>query len=288
MSANNISGKTAVCGIIGDPVEHTVSPAMHNAAFQHLGLDFVYVPFRVRKEDLGQAIRGVKALNIRGLNVTIPHKIAVMPFLDWIDAVPEKIGGVNTIINRDGELLGYNTDASGFRHALQAEKIKPEGEKVVILGAGGAAHAIAFILADKGANLTVINRNLGRAQDLADLISTTFSRDVKALESGRDNLKTALEGADILVNTTSVGMSPRSEATPLPADLLRPDLVIFDIIYNPLQTRLLTEAEKKGARVIGGIEMLVWQGAAAFELWTGQAAPVDIMRQASMEAVEKG
>lgn len=286
MKTNKISGKTEVCGIIGDPIEHTVSPAMHNAAFRHLGLDFVYVPFKVKSENLELAIQGMKALNIRGLNVTIPHKVAVMPFLNEVDSLSEKIGSVNTIVNRDSELKGHNTDAAGFWYALQAEEIMPAGKKVVVLGAGGASRAIVFMLADRGAELTIMNRTQSRAQALANMASNAFRKDIKALELSQKNLKLAIKEAEILVNTTSIGMSPDDEETPVPARLLKSSLFVFDIIYNPQQSRLLTEARKIGARTVGGMEMLVQQGAAAFELWTGQKPPINIMRNAAIKAME--
>jgi shikimate dehydrogenase len=278
-----VSGSTRVCGIIGSPVEHTVSPAMQNAAFRSAGLDYIYVPFPVKKGELGKAIEGMRALNIRGLNVTIPHKIEVIPFLDEIDALAEKIGAVNTIVNEDGNLKGYNTDASGFLRALLADKIKPEGKNIGILGAGGAARAIAFILADRGANLTILNRHPGPASELADRINGYFRREVMALELTKDNLKISLQTNDILVNTTSVGMTPDLKDTPVPVTYLKRRQVVFDIIYNPLKTRLLEGAEKRGAKTISGIEMLVWQGAAAFELWTGVKAPVEIMRESALK-----
>jgi shikimate dehydrogenase len=279
---------TDVCAIIGNPVAHSISPAMQNAAFQDMGLNYVYVPFKVKPEDLSQAIRGVKALNIRGLNVTMPHKVEIIPFLDELDPLAENIGAVNTIVNDSGWLKGYNTDASGFLKALLSEGIKPEKKNVVILGAGGAARAIAFILLDKGSNLTILNRHLDLAKRLADRIFQLFRREVIALELGRENLKESLSAADILINTTSVGMTPENDNTPVPARLLKSKLVVFDIIYNPIKTRLLYEAEKKGAKVIGGLEMLVWQGAAAFELWTGRKAPVQVMKNAALKASGSG
>src|SRR4030042_289622 len=162
MNNSAVSGKTVICGVIGDPIEHTMSPVMHNAAFRELGLDYVYVPFRVRREQLDRAIEGMRALNIRGLNVTIPHKVAVIPLLDELDPLAEKIGAVNTITNDDGILTGSTTDATGFLQALLEEGIQPEGENIAILGAGGAAKGIAFILAERGANLTILNRHLDR------------------------------------------------------------------------------------------------------------------------------
>jgi len=276
-----VSGKTRICGLIGDPVEHSMSPAMQNAAFQELALDYIYVPFRVKSTELGQAIAGMRALNIRGLNVTVPHKVAVVQFLDKLDPLAEKIGAVNTIFNDDGVLTGYNTDATGFLQALLAREIEPAGKRAVILGAGGAARAIAFILAERGATLLILNRalELDWAKDLASRISQTFAQEVKALELSRKNLAVVLKKADILVNATSVGMIPLINETPVPGDLLRPDLIVYDIVYNPMKTRLLREAEAVGASTISGVDMLVWQGALAFEKWTGVKAPVDLMKR---------
>ena len=289
MSDNRISGKTNLCGVIGDPIEHTMSPAMHNAAFREKGIDYLYAAFRVKKEELGKAIEGMRALNIKGLNVTIPHKVEVIPFLDELDPLAEKIGAVNTIVNQDGVLKGYNTDASGFLQSLLEKGIEPEGKNVVILGAGGASRAISLILADSNANLTILNRllELGWAIELADRISKVFGREVKALELNRENLAEPLAKADILVNATSVGMSPDIDQTPVDSDLLRPKLVVFDIVYNPIKTRLLREAEAAGAETISGVEMLVWQGALAFEKWTSQKAPVDLMRKETVRLLKE-
>ncbi len=288
MKGMTISGKTRLCGIIGDPVEHTMSPAMHNIAFKKLALDYLYVPFRVKKEELGEAIKGTRALNIRGLNVTIPHKVAVLQFLDELDPLAEKIGAVNTIVNDDGVLKGYNTDAGGFLRALLEKGIKPEGKKVVILGAGGAARAVSFILADRDAHLVILNRRLELdwAKELAGRISQLFHQEVAALELTRENLRRVLAKADILVNATSAGMSPDIDGTSVPAELLRPGLVVYDIVYNPIKTRLLKEAEAAGAHTIGGLDMLVWQGALAFEKWTGQKAPVELMEKEAVKLLE--
>jgi shikimate dehydrogenase len=280
-----ISGKTKVCGIIGDPIEHTISPAMHNAAFLQAGLDYVYVPFRVKKEELGAAIRGMRAFNMRGANVTLPHKVAVISYLDELDPLAERIGAVNTIVNEEGTLRGYNTDASGFRRAIEAEKIEIKEKNIVVIGAGGASRAIAFVLTDRGANLTILNRHPESAQALAGCILETFRTEINARELNEANLKASLDGADLIVNTTSVGMVPGTDETPVPSKLLKPGQSIFDIIYNPLKTRLLIEAERQGARTIGGIEMLVQQGAAAFELWSGIKAPLECMREAAIRAV---
>ena len=289
--ANNlvISGKTRLCGIIGDPIEHTMSPVMHNAAFRQVGVDYLYVPFRVRQEELAKAIDGVRALNIRGLNVTIPHKVAVIRFLDKLDHLAKKIGAVNTIVNDNGVLTGYNTDGAGFLQALLEKGIEPEGKSIVILGAGGASRAISFFLADRGGNLVILNRllELDWAKDLARRISQTFSKEVEALELNRENLARVLDRADIVVNATSMGMTPNIDETPVTSDLLKPDLTVFDIVYNPIKTRLLREAEAAGARTISGLDMLVWQGALAFEKWTGLKAPVELMREEVTKVLEK-
>ena len=285
MESSVISGKTKICGVIGDPIEHTMSPVMHNAAFKELGMDYLYVPFRVREEELGEAIEGMRALNIRGLNVTIPHKVAVIPLLDELDPLVQKIDAVNTIVNDDGVLKGYNTDATGFLQALLERGIKPEGKSVVILGAGGASRAISFILAERGAHLVILNRNSDRAEELAGRISQAFKNGVKALKLDEENLSAVLDSADILVNTTSVGMGTAIDEAPLPARLLKPGLVVFDIVYNPIKTRLLREAETAGAQTINGVDMLAWQGALAFEKWTGQKAPVELMIKEAIKAL---
>lgn len=284
MKDTDISGKTTVCGVIGDPIEHTMSPAMHNAAYQAMGIDFIYVAFRVASAELKHAIAGMKALNIRGLNVTIPHKVAVIPFLDHLDPLAEKIGAVNTIVNEQGVLTGYNTDASGFLQALTEKGIQLAGKRVVLLGAGGAARAISFILAENGVSLTILNRKqeLSWADDLAHRLTLDYGMKVGVAELTTENLRQSLAQTAILVNATSVGMSPRAAESPVPADLLFSHMVVFDAVYNPFRTRLLREAEAAGARTISGLEMLVWQGAIAFEKFTGQKAPVDLMRQSAL------
>jgi shikimate dehydrogenase len=289
MSNTGISGTTKLCGVIGDPIEHTMSPVMHNAAFRETGLDYVYTAFRVRSEELGEVIGGIRAMNIRGLNVTIPHKVAVIPFLDEVDALAEKIGAVNTIVNDSGVLKGYNTDASGFLQALLEKGIDPQGKRVLVLGAGGASRAVSLALGERGARLFIFNRveELDWAYELAARVGWHSEHEAKAGELHRQNLAGVLPSMDILVNTTSVGMSPETDRTPVDADLLRPDLVVFDIVYNPLKTRLLREAEAAGAQIIAGIDMLAWQGALAFEKWTGVQAPVDLMKIEAVRLLEK-
>jgi len=289
MSDKEISGKTKICALIGDPVEHTMSPVMHNAAYKKLGLDYVYIPFRVAPEQLAAAVDGLRALNVCGFNVTIPHKVSIIPMLDGLDPLAEKVGAVNTVVNNDGELRGYNTDADGFLKALLEREVEPAGKNVVVLGAGGASRAITYILADRGASLTILNRQmeLDWAENIAELISEDFGRVVRVLELCNEYLAQALERADILVNATSVGMSPAGDESPVPAELLKDNLIVFDVVYNPVMTRLLGEAKAAGARTIGGIDMLAWQGALAFEKWTGQSAPLDLMRKEAIKMLER-
>ncbi|TET26402.1 MAG: shikimate dehydrogenase [Dehalococcoidia bacterium] len=276
-----MSGKTKICGVIGDPIEHTMSPAIHNAAFNKLGLDYVYLPFQVKKEELGRAIEGMRGLNIKGLSVTIPHKVAVIILLDELDHNAERIGAINTITNDNGVLKGYNTDAGGFRQALLEKGVTPEGKNIVILGAGGVSRTISFTLAEEGARLVILNRllELDWAKELASRLSLIFNREFPALELVEGNLAKAIERADILVNATSVGMSPNVNETLVPARLLKPGLVVFDVVYNPIKTMLLKEAEAAGAEIISGVDMLVWQGALAFKMWTGVEAPLELMRE---------
>jgi shikimate dehydrogenase len=280
-----VTGKTKICGVIGDPVEHTISPAMQNAAFEAMGLDYFYLPFRVESKELENAVQGARAMQMRGLNVTIPHKVAVLAFLDELDNIAENLGAVNTIVNNEGCLKGYNTDASGFYQALIGAGVNPSGKNITILGAGGAARAVSFVLADRGASMTILNRDEGRAEKLADSLMRLFRREVVVGGLQKKNLIKTLDTTEILINTTSVGMLPQSGASPIPVGLIKKGQVVFDIIYNPGKTALLTEAEEAGAKTIGGIEMLVQQGAAAFELWTGRKAPVEVMRRAALEAL---
>jgi len=264
-----------------------MSPVMHNAAFKNEGVDYVYLPFRVKKEELGKAIEGMRALNIRGLNITIPHKVAVIQFLDELDPLADKIGAVNTIVNDDGVLTGYNTDATGFLQALLERGIEPRGKSVVILGAGGASRAISFILAERGSSLVILNRTWNKAKVCADRIAEIFQSEATALKLNRENLAAALSQADILINATSVGMSPNINETPVTSNLLKPSLVVFDIVYNPIKTRLQREAEAVGAKTISGLDMLVWQGALAFEKWTGLKAPVGVMREKVIDVLQR-
>lgn len=286
MKTWSVSEKTSLVGLFGDPVAHSVSPAMQNAAFRALGLDFIYIPFRVKKADLPHAVNAVRALNIRGLNVTIPHKVDIIPLLDELTPLAREIGSVNAVVNDDGRLKGYNTDAEGFVYSLLEHEIEPEGKNVVMLGAGGAARSIAFALASRGANLIILNRTPASAAKCAADVTAATGQAVEVLALDARNLADAMERGDIVVNATSVGMHPVRNETLLDAKLIRSSMVVVDIVYNPPRTRLLMEAEKAGATTINGMEMLVRQGAMAFEKWTGKTAPLAIMRKEAVQAVK--
>lgn len=277
-----IDTKTRLCGLLGNPVEHSLSPAIHNAAFQKLGLNYVYLAFRV--DDLPGAIRGIRALgNVRGFSVTLPHKVTVLPLLDEVETTAKHIGSVNTIVVEDGKLLGYNTDATGALRALTDAGVPLRGQRVLMLGSGGAARAIAFALgmseAGTGiAGLTILGIEEAERHALAqDLRAKTPLR----VEDGpltEDALRRAIGEAQILLHCTPVGMHPKVEETGVPGVLLKPHLTVMDIVYNPLETRLLREAKAAGCRTIRGLEMFLNQAVAQFELWTKQRAPADVMR----------
>jgi shikimate dehydrogenase len=277
-----ISGKTRVCAIIGDPVEHSLSPLMHNAAFEELGLKLVYLAFKVTRNGLKDAISGARSLGLLGLNVTMPHKNTVIKYLDETDSTAKAIGAVNTILNEQGKLIGYNTDGKGAMIALKENSISTEEKKMLILGAGGAAKAIAFQAAQEVEELVIINRTSEKAEKLAELLCNKFGNKVKGGTLSAEVLKEELKTTDILVNATSVGMHPDVNSSPVPSDLLRSDLCVMDIIYNPLETKLVKDAKSVGAKVVLGLEMLLYQGAIAFEIWTNCSAPVEVMKKAAL------
>ena len=277
----NIKGSTNIVGLIGHPVEHSFSPPMHNAAFESLGMDYAYVAFDVNPNDLKSAIEGADALNIKGFNVTIPHKIEVMQHLDELDEVARLIGAVNTIDFKN--LKGYNTDGIGAVRAIE-EVTSIENKNVVVAGAGGASRAISFYLSKFGASsLTILNRNLDKAQNLArDILASDLIGDVKSDSISENN--TYLKDADILVDTTPLGMDPHIDDEPIAkADAMHEDLVVFDAVYNPNETVLIKEAIKADAKPIYGIKMLLYQGAESFKIWTGRDAPIDVMEKALNE-----
>lgn len=274
-----INAHTQFCGVIGNPVEHSLSPAIHNAAFQKLGLNFVYLAFRV--EAIGDAIKGLRALgNFRGASVTIPHKVAAVPFLDSVEQTARHIGAINTIVAEGGTLTGYNTDATGALRALREGGVALKGQRVVMLGSGGAARAIAFALgAEAGIErLTILGiDDRERTALVQDLRSKTgMAAQEFPLDEGM--LRKVLPDTQVLIHCTPMGMSPNVQGTAVPAPLLHAGLTVMDIVYNPRETQLLRSAKAAGCRVIPGLEMFLHQAAAQFELWTNQTAPADVMR----------
>ncbi len=283
----NISGKTRVCGVIGDPIEHTLSPIMHNAAFNALGLDYVFLAFKVKTAEVETAIDGMRALKIRGLNVTMPHKTSVIKHLDRVDLSAQIVNSVNTILNKENLLFGFNTDGIGALKALKENGVQLKGRKVLLLGAGGAARAIAYTLAKEADELAVLNRTVKQAQELARLLQKSLNKKVVAGSLSPKDIQSSIRDSDILVNATSVGMKPKTDESPIPSKLLRSNMAVMDIVYNPLETKLAKEAKEMGAKVVSGVEMLIYQGAESFTLWTGKAAPVEVMKQAALNHLQK-
>ncbi|NQX65322.1 shikimate dehydrogenase [Paenibacillus alba] len=275
--SRTIDSHTILYGVFGDPIRHSRSPIMLNRAFQEANINAVYAAFHVRPDELGDAVRGIRALGYRGINVTIPHKVEVMQYLDEIDEGAQIVGAVNTIVNENGKLIGYNTDGIGYvRSLLEETGIELTGKSVLLLGAGGAARGVAYALAKEGAGcIYIANRTKERAVELAETISVY----TKAIGLGLDELEEVVDGVQFVLNTTSAGMHPLVDELPMPTELLREHHLVSDLIYNPRITRLLREAEAKGARIHGGLGMFIYQGAFAFEYWTGTPAPVAAMRQ---------
>jgi shikimate dehydrogenase len=259
--------------VIGNPIGHSLSPLMHNSALAHSGQAGCYLAFRV--EDIAAAVNGIRSLGIGGASITIPHKVSVMEYLDEVDPMAADIGAVNTIVNRDGILHGYNSDCAGAVNAL-SEKTAIKGKDVAVIGAGGAARAIGFGLIQEGGTVTIINRSSSRGEKLAGDLGCRF----KPLSQ----LKTL--PCQIVVNTTPIGMTPDVDSTPLSPQLLDADMVVMDMVYNPLRTRFLKEAQSIGCATVDGVSMFVYQGAVQFELWTGKKAPVDVMRRVVLEELE--
>ena len=276
-----IDTSTQLCAVIGNPVEHSLSPAIHNAAFQAAGLNFVYVAFRV--EDVAGCLAGMRALEgFRGMSVTIPHKLAVMPHLDEIDPLAQRVGSVNTIVKEQGRLIGSTTDGPGTLRAFRDAHVPLEGKRVLFLGAGGAVRAVAFAMAEQSgaSQVTLLGRSPQKVKALKRDLEATSPVPVFS-GSLETDLERAVAEHDVLIQGTPTGMHPAStQETLVPQAWLRPELVVFDMVYRPLETRLLLEARETGCQTIGGIEMLLNQAVLQFETWTGIAAPYPAMRQA--------
>ena len=298
-----VDGKTKILGVIGDPIEHTFSPAMHNAGLNELGLNYIYLPFHVKEDMLGECIQGAKAMGIKGLNVTIPHKTNVIKHLDDIDSVASMIGAVNTIqfnfnennesSNQNNESMvttkGFNTDGYGCVRAIE-EKTSIKDKKVSITGAGGAARAVAFQIANSGIDeLSILNRNLSKAQSLANDLKTNLKSidiDISINAYDLEELKRELSDSDIFIDTTPIGMYPNVDDKPVAsADMLHEDLLVNDIVYTPMKTSLIREAELANAEVVYGYKMLLYQGIRSFEIWLGREAPADVMENALLDVL---
>ena len=269
-----IDSNTRLYAVMGNPVGHSLSPVMHNAAFRQTGHNGVYVALRVT--DLPGAVAGIRALNIRGCSVTIPHKVAIMDLLDHVDPVARQIGAVNTIVNEDGRLGGFNSDSPGALAAL-LEKTPVSKRRVAVIGAGGAARALAHGVKAHGGRLTIVNRSEEKGRRLAIGLESDFCPLVDF--SG--------VGYDILINSTSVGMVPQADQMPVSHACLRPGMTVMDIVYNPLETRLLSAAREAGCTVVDGVAMFVHQGAIQFERWTGKKAPVQLMKKTVLATLGK-
>ncbi len=277
-----ITGHTGLIALLGSPVSHSLSPLMHNEAFRLLGLDLVYLCFDVTEETLEEAVTGLKRCSIRGFNLTMPNKNRILPLLDTLSPAARLIGAVNTVVNENGRLTGHNTDGLGFVSALGEEGIAVEGRTVTLLGAGGAATAIVTQLALDGAGpIHVLFRPESRFAPRMYALKEQLEKETGAtlcLES-MDALEEALAGSSLLINATNVGMAAQEGQSLVPASLLRRDLFVADVIYNPRQTRLLLDAREAGCRSMNGLGMLLHQGAAAFRLWTGQEMPLEAIRE---------
>jgi shikimate dehydrogenase len=270
-----INSDTVLFAVFGDPVSHSLGPVMHNTALSELQYNGAYLAFRIK--DIGKAVSGIKAFGVRGVSITIPHKVLVMDFLDELDDTAKKIGAVNTIINRKGVLAGYNSDGLGAVKAI-FEKTTIKDKNVVILGAGGSARAIGFAVISEGGRVTIVNRTPAKGEKLAKDLDADFQP-----ISGLKKIQ-----CHILINTTPVGMFPDVDAMPVRKQDLNNTMVVMDIVYNPLKTRLLRAAEAIGCRTIDGVSMFVYQGAFQLELWTGMKAPVQVMKKAVINVLDKG
>ena len=268
-----INGKTRIIGIIGENIENSLSPLIHNQIILKHFLNFCYLPFQVAETDLNKAIQGIKALNIRGANITFPYKEKIIKFLDEVEESARRIRAVNTIVNNKGILTGYNTDVIGFKKSLQEDgKFVIKEKKAVILGAGGAARAVVYaLLEEEIEEICIFNRTLEKAKKIKQDLSSFFPKShIRVFPLEKEDLKDKIEKSHLLVNSTSIGMALRVDNTPLPDEkLFHPNLLVYDLIYHPAKTLFLRQAEKSGAKIINGLPMLVYQGIESFYLWTG-------------------
>ena len=274
-----IDTNTSLVALLGYPLEHSLSPLMHNTIFKELNLNYRYLPIEIKENNLAELINAFRFMNIIGFNVTKPHKIKVMEYLDEIDELTEKIAAVNTVKKVNGKLVGYNTDGIGFIKSFEEElDSKIKNKSFLILGAGGASRSIAFNLANKGAEkIIIIAKHYDYGSQLCSGINELGKTSALHFNLKRSKIKEALKRVDVLINATGVGMYPEVNKSPIDKELLNDDLIVCDLIYNPLKSKLLEDAEEIGARTLNGLGMLIYQGAEAFKIWTGKEAPVEKM-----------
>lgn len=278
-----ITSHTKILCVIGHPVEHSMSPTMWNPALQELELDYVYVAFDVHPDSLEKAINGIRSLGITGVNVTIPHKKAVIKYIDEVDPIALKIGAINTIKNERGILKARNTDAGGAKKSLLDIGFDISGKDILILGSGGVSRSIAYILAEEANKIVLTDLIEERATSVASEIRDNMKVDIEGKLNNRDNIEEYIKKADILINATPIGMYPKVDETPISKDLLHDDLFVFDVVYNPLETRLMKEAAETGCVTLGGLDMLVNQGILAFEWWLNKKPNKDLMKNKIIE-----
>jgi shikimate dehydrogenase len=278
-----------IIGLIGYPLAHSISPLFQQAALDHLRFEARYELWETEREALAERVAGMRRPECLGANVTVPYKEAVIPLLDETDPLAGRIGAVNTIVNRDGRLCGYNTDMTGFARALREEGgFDPAGVQVVLLGAGGAGRAVTMALVEgKAASITISDTLPGRADRLVEALRSQTGTTLRAVAPAEESLAAVTKKCQLLVNCTPIGMRHTKEEhdLPIPAEVIPAGALVVDIIYNPLETRLLAEAKRRGACTLAGLAMLVHQGAASLELWTGREAPLDVMFSAARKAL---
>ncbi len=280
---NFITERIKILCVIGHPIEHSLSPIMHNAAIRELKLEFIYLAFNIHPNNLSHAVKGFRAFNILGINVTIPFKQKIMKFLDEIEPMAQKIGAVNAIKNNEDYLIGRNTDAEGAMKAFLNSGYSISGKNVLLLGAGGAARAIAYIMAKEANKIVIVNRTEKRAIKIANELKKYFNTNIEGKYNSTSVLKRESKKADILINATPIGMYPNIQLSPISAEFLHDDLIVYDIVYNPIETKLIKNATEKGCKTIGGLDMLVNQGALAFEWWTNKKPNVNLMKNKIIE-----
>ncbi|MEM1525449.1 MAG: shikimate dehydrogenase [Nitrososphaerales archaeon] len=284
-----INSSTRLICVIGSPIEHSLSPIMQNEAFKSKGLNYVYLAFNIKPNGLKAAIEGFKVMNVKGFNVTIPHKVSIITYLDSLDETALDTGAVNTVVNDNGRFIGYNTDVKGFIEPLKRRISNIQTMKVIILGSGGAARACVSALIREGCkNITILARTISKAEDLVTYIykRTNIKCSIDLLID--EKISKVIKNADIIVNATPIGMYPNINESPIPLNLIKPNMIVYDIVYNPLKTKLIKDAEAVNAITIPGYEMLVEQGAASFRLWTGIEPPKDIMERVVIRELKGG